>query len=311
MNKGLVVKSTGSWYIVKDDSGKMIPCKIKGKFRLKGIKTTNPLTVGDMVEFSVNSDGNEEIGFINKIEERKNYIIRKSTNLSKQAHLIAANIDYAFLVVTMRYPVTSLAFVDRFLATSEAYRIPTVLVFNKIDRYNNEQLAELEVAIHIYEKIGYKCIKTSTITGQGLDELKSMMTNKISVFSGHSGVGKSTMVNNIEPSLNLKTKEISLYHETGQHTTTFSEMFELNFGGYIIDTPGIKGFGILEMDKYEIGHYFPEIFEASTQCQFNNCTHTHEPNCAVKEAVYEAEIAESRYLNYLSLIEAEDEKYRT
>lgn len=310
MNKGLVIKSTGSWYTVKDNSGKIIPCKIKGKFRLKGIKTTNPLTVGDIVEFSVNSDGNEEIGFINKIEKRKNYIIRKSTNLSKQAHIIAANIDCAFLVITLHYPITSLAFINRFLVTSEAYRIPTTLVFNKVDKYNDEQLDELEAVISIYERIGYKCIKTSIITAEGLLELKEMMKNNISVFSGHSGVGKSTMVNSIEPSLKLRTKEISSYHETGQHTTTFSEMFELSFGGYIIDTPGIKGFGLLEMDKYEIGHYFPEIFEASTQCQFNNCTHTHEPNCAIKDAVYEGEIAESRYLTYLSLIEEEEEKYR-
>ncbi|MFV0555040.1 MAG: ribosome small subunit-dependent GTPase A [Mangrovibacterium sp.] len=308
MNKGLVIKSTGSWYHIKTESGAIIPCKIKGKFRMKGIRTTNPITVGDRVEFILKKDENEEIGLINKIEERRNYIIRKSTNLSKEAHIIAANVDCAFLVITLMQPTTSLAFIDRFLASAEAYRIPCTLVFNKVDIYNS--MEELESVIEIYEKIGYRCLKTSTKTGEGLEELKAMMQDNISVFSGHSGVGKSTLVNHVEPTLTLKTNIISEYHATGQHTTTFSEMFELSFGGYIIDTPGIKGFGVLEMDKYEVSHYFPEIFEVSSECQFNNCTHTHEPNCAVKQAVYEGEIAESRYYTYLSLVEDEDEKYR-
>ncbi|MFV0290268.1 MAG: ribosome small subunit-dependent GTPase A [Mangrovibacterium sp.] len=311
MNKGLVVKSTGSWYSVKEESGAIIPCKIKGTFRMKGIRTTNPITVGDRVEFILKKDENEVLGLINKIEERKNYIIRKSTNLSKQAHIIAANIDCAFLVVTLAQPVTSLAFIDRFLASAEAYRISCTLIFNKVDLYHEEQKDYLESVINLYERIGYTCLKTSTKTGEGLEQLKEMMRNKISVFSGHSGVGKSTLVNQIEPGLTLKTNEISEYHETGQHTTTFSEMFLLSFGGYIIDTPGIKGFGVVEMDRYELSHYFPEIFKLSGDCQFNNCTHTHEPNCAIKQAVYEGEIAESRYYTYLSLVEDEDEKYRS
>ncbi len=310
MNKGLVVKSTGSWYNVRTEQGEIIPCKIKGNFRLKGIRTTNPITVGDRVEFRFKKDENEDIGLITKIEERKNYIIRKSTNLSKQAHIIAANIDCAYLVVTLQSPTTSLAFVDRFLASAEAYRIPCTLVFNKVDCYDEAYLLQLEEAVQLYEGIGYRCLKTSTITGEGLDVLQKMMQNSISVFSGHSGVGKSTMVNKIEPSLNLRTKEVSNSRETGQHTTTFSEMFELSFGGYIIDTPGIKGFGMLEMDKYEISHYFPEIFAKSSSCQFNNCIHTHEPSCAVKEAVINGEIAESRYFNYLSLFDDEEDKYR-
>ncbi|MFV0365627.1 MAG: ribosome small subunit-dependent GTPase A [Mangrovibacterium sp.] len=311
MNKGIVIKSTGSWYQVKDESGAIVPCKIKGNFRMKGIRTTNPIAVGDRVEYILKKDENEEVGLISKIETRKNYIIRKSTNLSKQAHIIAANIDCAFLVITRSQPTTSLAFIDRFLASAEAYRIPCTLVFNKLDLYNAEALEELESVISIYESIDYRCLKTSTKTGEGIDELKEMMKNSISVFSGHSGVGKSTLVNHIEPGLTLKTNDISAYHETGQHTTTFSEMFDLSFGGYIIDTPGIKGFGVLEMDKYEVSHYFPEIFKVSSECQFNNCTHTHEPNCAVKQAVYEGEIAESRYYTYLSLVEDEDEKYRS
>lgn len=310
VNKGLVIKSTGSWYSVKEESGAIIRCKIKGKFRLKGIRTTNPIAVGDRVSFVLKKDENEEIGLINQIEARRNYIIRKSTNLSKQAQIIAANIDSAFLVITLVQPVTSLVFIDRFLASAEAYRIPCTLVFNKIDLYNLEQLDYLESIIALYESIGYRCLKTSTHTGEGITQLKEMMQHRISVFSGHSGVGKSTLVNQVEPGLQLKTNSISSYHETGQHTTTFSEMFDLSFGGYIIDTPGIKGFGVLEMDKYELSHYFPEIFRQSSACQFSNCTHTHEPNCAVKQAVYEGEIAESRYSTYLSLVEDEEEKYR-
>lgn len=313
MNTGIVIKSTGSWYTVKSSTGQIVNCKIKGKFRIEGIKSTNPIAVGDHVEFRLDDQEGEDtggpVGLITTIMDRKNYIVRKAINLSKQSHIIASNIDQAFLVVTINYPITTTTFVDRFLASAEAYRIPCTLIFNKIDRYSKEQLAHLEELIEIYSSIGYRCLKTSTKKNIGLDTLKEWMTNQVNVFSGHSGVGKSTLINKIEPSLNLKTKEISDYHQSGQHTTTFSEMFELSFGGYIIDTPGIKGFGMLDMEKSEIGHYFPEIFKRLEGCQYYNCTHTHEPGCEVKKAVIEKEIAESRYYSYLGLLEA-DEKYR-
>lgn len=313
MNKGIVIKSTGSWYSVKSENGQLFSCKIKGNFRIKDIKSTNPIAVGDHVLFRLDEtegdDAGKAVGLITEITDRKNYIIRKASNLSKQSHIIAANIDQAFLVVTMNYPITTPTFVDRFLASAEAYRIPCTLIFNKIDRFNREQTAHLNELIEVYENIGYRCLKTSTKKNIGLDTLKEWMTNKINVFSGHSGVGKSSLINKIEPDLNLKTKEISEYHLSGQHTTTFSEMFELSFGGYIIDTPGIKGYGMLDMEKWEIGHYFPEIFKRLENCQYYNCTHTHEPGCAVKKAVIENEIAESRYYSYLGLLEA-DEKYR-
>ena len=313
MNKGIVIKSTGSWYSVKSESGQTIECKIKGNFRIKDIKSTNPIAVGDHVEFRLDDqegdDTTKPVGLITEIADRKNYVVRKAPNLSKQSHIIAANIDQAFLVVTINYPITTPTFVDRFLASAEAYRIPCTLIFNKIDRFNKEQTAHLDELIEIYQGIGYRCLKTSTKKNIGLDTLKDWMTNNINVFSGHSGVGKSSLINKIEPGLNLKTKEISEYHLSGQHTTTFSEMFELSFGGYIIDTPGIKGFGMLDMEKSEIGHYFPEIFQRLEKCQYYNCTHTHEPGCAVKKAVIENEIAESRYYSYLGLLEA-DEKYR-
>ena len=313
MNRGIVIKSTGSWYSVKSESGQTIECKIKGNFRIKDIKSTNPIAVGDHVEFRLDDQEGDDtakpVGLITEIGERKNYIVRKAPNLSKQSHIIAANIDQAFLVVTINYPITTPTFIDRFLASAEAYRIPCTLIFNKIDRFNREQTAHLDELIEIYQGIGYRCLKTSTKKNIGLDTLKGWMTNKINVFSGHSGVGKSSLINKIEPTLNLKTKEISEYHLSGMHTTTFSEMFELSFGGYIIDTPGIKGFGMLDMEKSEIGHYFPEIFQRLEKCQYYNCTHTHEPGCAVKKAVIENEIAESRYYSYLGLLEA-DEKYR-
>lgn len=313
MNTGIVIKSTGSWYTVKSDNGQLIDCKIKGNFRIKDIKSTNPIAVGDQVAFRIDefdeADTNKKVGLITEIFDRKNYIVRKSPNLSKQSHIIAANIDQAFLVVTINYPITTPTFIDRFLASAEAYRIPCTLIFNKIDRFNPEQTAHLDSLIEIYENIGYRCLKTSTKKNIGLDTLKMWMTDKINVFSGHSGVGKSSLINRIEPTLNLKTKEISEYHLSGQHTTTFSEMYELSFGGYIIDTPGIKGFGMLDMEKPEIGHYFPEIFARLEKCQYYNCTHTHEPGCEVKRAVVENEIAESRYYSYLGLLES-DEKYR-
>jgi len=313
VNKGIVIKSTGSWYAVKSESGQIIDCKIKGNFRIKDIKSTNPIAVGDHVSYKIVEEETQEdgkaVGLITEIDDRKNYIVRKSPNLSKQSHIIAANIDQAFLVVTINYPVTTPAFIDRFLASAEAYRIPCTLIFNKVDRFNKEQTKHLDEMIDVYEQIGYRCLKTSTKKNIGLDTLKKWMSGKINVFSGHSGVGKSTLINTIEPGLNLKTKEISEYHLSGQHTTTFSEMFELSFGGYIIDTPGIKGFGMLDMEKTEIGHYFPEIFRRLENCQYYNCTHTHEPGCEVKKAVRDNEIAESRYYSYVGLLES-DEKYR-
>ncbi len=313
MKKGLVTKSTGSWYTVKDDQDIRYDCIIKGNLRIKGIKTTNPLAVGDWVEFEhlikESNDQKKNIGIIYRVLERKNYIIRRSQNLSKQAHIIAANIDLAFLIVTINYPVTTTTFIDRFLASAEAYRIPVVLVFNKIDIYSQEQLEIVDALIRIYHKIGYRCLQVSATENIGIEELKLIMKNKISVFNGHSGVGKSTIINTIQPGLNLSTRKISDYHETGKHTTTFSELFELDFGAYIIDTPGIKAFGMLEMEPWEISHYFPEIFKLSENCLYNNCSHTHEPGCAVKEAFENGEIAESRFISYLGLLEI-DQKYR-
>lgn len=313
MKKGLVIKSTGSWYVVKDTDGIFYECRIKGNLRIKGLKTTNPLAVGDWVDFDWlekdSQDQNRNMGLIYGVEERRNYIIRRSQNLSKQAHIIAANIDQAFLIITINYPVTTTTFIDRFLASAEAYRIPVVLVFNKTDRYDPLQTQKMMEYISIYEKIGYRCMQLSALEGSGMEELKAVMKDSISVFSGHSGVGKSTIINSIQPGLNLKTKEISDYHETGKHTTTFSELFELDLGGYIIDTPGIKAFGMLEMEPWEISHYFVEIFKISKNCQYNNCSHTHEPGCAVKEAYQKGEIAESRFISYLGLLET-DQKYR-
>ena len=313
MNKGIVIRSTGSWYTVKSEDGDKVECKIKGNFRLKDIKSTNPIAVGDHVEFKFIEQevdmNNKSNGLITNIIERKNYIIRKSPNLSKQSHIIASNIDQAFLVVTINFPITTTTFIDRFLVSAEAYRIPCTLIFNKIDRYNYEQNKQMDQLIELYEKIGYRCLKTSAKKNIGMDTLKGWMKNKTNVFNGHSGVGKSTLINTIESNLQLKTKEISDYHQTGKHTTTFSEMFELSFGGYIIDTPGIKGFGVLEMEKEEISHYFPEMFKLLKKCQYYNCTHTHEPACEVKNSVQEGEIAESRYFSYLGLLNMDD-KYR-
>ena len=313
MKEGLVIKSTGSWYTVEDENGDTFECKIKGKFRIKGIKNTNPVAVGDRVGFtlqSVSADENEaQVGLITSITERKNYIIRRSINLSKQAHIIAANIDQAVLVVTLNYPVTTTTFIDRFLASAEAYRIPVLIVFNKVDRYDREQTKRLHELKELYESIGYECLITSAKKRIGLEELKNALKDKTNVVNGHSGVGKSTLINILQPGLNLKTKEISDSHQTGKHTTTYSELFKLNFGGYIIDTPGIKAFGMLEMEPWEISHYFVEIFKISEKCQYNNCSHTHEPGCAVKEAVKNGEIAASRFTSYLGLLEGDD-KYR-
>ncbi len=313
MKKGLVIKSTGSWYTVEDENGELFECKIKGNFRIKDIKSTNPVAVGDRVEFTVANETDtktsQKIGLISAISERKNYIIRRSPNLSKQSHIIASNIDQAVLIVTLNFPITTTTFIDRYLASAEAYRIPVLLVFNKTDRYDNKQSTALKNMITVYESIGYTCLTTSARTNSGIETLKVAVQNKINVFNGHSGVGKSTLLNLIQPGLNLKTSEISDSHQTGKHTTTYSTLYKLNFGGYVIDTPGIKGFGMLEMEPWEISHYFPEIFRISEHCQYNNCSHTHEPGCAVKVAVEKGEIAVSRFTSYLGLLEGDD-KYR-
>jgi len=311
--KGLVVKSTGSWYTVEVENENLYECKIKGNFRIKDIKSTNPVAVGDHVNFLIQQDSNntssKKIGLISSISDRKNYIVRRSQNLSKQSHVIAANIDQAILVATLVYPVTSTTFIDRYLASAEAYNIPVLLVFNKSDLYNTEQDNQLESLISIYSRIGYKCIKSSVVSGNGLDELKEAIKSKINVINGNSGVGKSTLINYFEPRLKLRTTEVSESHKTGKHTTTYTTLYKLSFGGYIIDTPGIKAFGMLNMEPWEITHYFPEIFQFSQYCQYHNCLHTHEPGCAVKKAVAKGEIAESRIVSYLGLLE-KDDRYR-
>lgn len=306
---GLVIKNTGSWYVVKTDDGAEINCKIKGNFRLKGIRTTNPIAVGDLVTILPNADGT---AFITGIDTRKNYIIRRSSNLSKEAHIIAANVDQALLIVTLAHPVTSTTFVDRFLATAEAYRIPAVIVVNKIDLLCEDEDKEyLEAWSYLYRSIGYEVLEVSAETGEGLEKLNALLNGKITLLSGNSGVGKSTIINRIMPELNLRTAEISTTHDTGMHTTTFSEMFPLPHGGYLIDTPGVKGFGTIDFDRHEVAHFFPEIFEIAQDCRFGNCTHTHEPGCAVLDALEEARISQSRYHSYLSILEdSADDKYR-
>ncbi|MBT8375818.1 MAG: ribosome small subunit-dependent GTPase A [Bacteroidia bacterium] len=308
---GTVYKSTGSWYTVKTANGKIYECRIKGKFRLKGIKSTNPIAVGDIVKFEVETNNDLETGVINRIEERKNYIVRKSVNLSKQTHIIASNIDQVFLLITINNPMTLPAFIDRFLVTAEAYSIKTILLFNKMDAYDDESMLEAKYMASIYRKIGYECIGISAKTGKNIEKVKELMKAKVSMFAGHSGVGKSTLINTIEPTLNLKTKEISTQHMQGQHTTTFAEMFDLSFDAKIIDTPGIKGFGVVDMDKEEVGDYFPEFFELKKDCKFNNCLHLKEPKCAVKKALENDEVSYSRYRSYLQILEGEDENYRT
>jgi len=308
---GRVYKSTGSWYTVKTQLGEVYECRIKGKFRIKGIKSTNPIAVGDIVDFNLETNNNQVSGIIHNIHDRTNYIIRKSVNLSKQTHIISANIDQVFLIITINNPPTLTSFIDRFLVTANAYSIKAVLLFNKIDTYDEEILNEVKYLAHVYRKIGYECIGISAKTGKHIDKVKSLMRDKVSMFSGHSGVGKSTLVNAIEPSLNIKTKEISNLHMQGQHTTTFAEMFDLSFGAKIIDTPGIKGFGVVDMDREEVGDYFPEFFALKQDCKFNNCLHVQEPKCAVKKALDKGEIAYSRYRSYLQILEGEDEHYRT
>ncbi|MDE6354789.1 MAG: ribosome small subunit-dependent GTPase A [Prevotella sp.] len=305
---GLVVRNTGSWYTVKTDDGRMVDSKIKGNFRLKGIRSTNPVAVGDRVEIVENAEGT---AFITAISDRRNYIIRKSPNLSKQSHIIAANVDQAMLVVTVNRPQTSTTFIDRFLASAEAYRIPVVLVFNKTDLLTDEERHYQEMVIALYENIGYECREISAATGCGVDELKLMLAGRITVLSGNSGVGKSTLINSLLPGVNLRTAEISDAHNTGMHTTTFSEMLLLPDGGYIIDTPGIKGFGTFDIEPEELTGYFRDIFHFSKDCRFSNCTHRHEPGCAVLRALEDHYIAESRYQSYLSMLDDKDEnKYR-
>ena len=306
--KGIVTKSTGSWYTVSNESGERLDCRLKGKFRIKGIKSTNPVAVGDVVNYEF--EDKKDTGVIDKIFDRKNYIIRKSVNLSKQTHIIASNIDIAFLLVTINNPPTFTGFIDRFLATAEAYNIKAVLLFNKLDSYTDDELGQVAMLDAVYTDIGYKCIPISATKNINIDEVKALMKDKTTMFSGHSGVGKSTLINAIEPSLDLKTKEVSKQHNQGMHTTTFAEMFQLSFGGFIIDTPGIKGFGVVDFEKEQITDYFPEFFKLKSKCKFNNCLHINEPKCAVKEALENGEIAYSRYNSYLQMIEGDEEHYR-
>lgn len=306
--KGLVIRNTGSWYTVMTDDGRTVECKIKGNFRLKGIRSTNPVAVGDRVGIILNQEGT---AFINEIEDRRNYIIRKSSNLSKQSHIIAANVDQAFLVVTVNYPQTSTTFIDRFLASAEAYRVPVALVFNKTDLLSDDELHYQQMMIDLYENVGYQCLAVSALRDESMQKCLDYLKDKITLFSGNSGVGKSTLLNRLVPGAKLRTAEISDAHNTGIHTTTFSEMLPLEEGGWVIDTPGIKGFGTFNMEPGEICGYFKEIFRFSKNCRFSNCTHTHEPGCAVRKAVEEHYISESRYNSYLSMLADKDEnKYR-
>jgi ribosome biogenesis GTPase len=318
--KGLVIKNTGSWYTVLTDDGQLLDCKVKGNFRIKGIRSTNPLAVGDRVETCQQPTANSQqaTGWITAIEDRRNYIIRKSINLSKQSHILAANVDQAFLIVTITKPETSTTFIDRFLASAEAYRVPVILIFNKVDLLGQDELHYLQMMMELYKTIGYECRAISAETGEGVEELRPLLEGKITLLSGNSGVGKSTIINRLVPHANQRTADISDAHNTGMHTTTFSEMIPLTSHlspltskSWLIDTPGIKGFGTFDMEREELTSYFKEIFEFSKQCRFNNCTHTHEPGCAVLKAVEDHYIAQSRYQSYLSMLDDKDEnKYR-
>lgn len=309
--EALIIKNTGSWYVARTADGTEIDCKIKGNFRLKGIRSTNPIAVGDRVNISVNESGT---AFITDILPRKNYIIRRASNLSKESHILASNLDQALLIVTLFHPTTSLTFIDRFLATAEAYRVPAIIVINKIDLLTEpEDIELLDAVSYLYKSIGYKVVTTSAKTGDGIDALRSLLRGKTTLISGNSGVGKTTLINDLIPGLDLRTAAISEVHDTGTHTTTFSEMFQLpgDDGGYLIDTPGVRGFGTIEMDEYEASHFFPEIFKIGADCRFNNCTHTHEPHCAVIKALEDGLIAQSRYTSYLSILEdSNPDKYR-
>ncbi len=311
MTDGTVIRNTGSLYVVVTDDNREINCKIKGNFRLKGLRTTNPVAVGDRV--GISDSDSDSTAYISVIHPRKNYIIRRASNLSKEAHIIAANLSQACLIITLAQPATATTFIDRFLATAEAYRVPAVIIINKVDILtdNEEDMQLLEAVTYLYESIGYKVIHTSARTGKGLDELRATINGKTTLMSGNSGVGKSSLINRLIPGLDLRTAAISTTHQTGMHTTTFSEMFSLPGGGYIIDTPGVKGFGIIDFDRYEVAHFFPEIFKTSADCRYGNCTHTHEPGCAVLEAVADNHIAASRYASYMSILEdIYHEKYR-
>lgn len=305
---GTVIRSSGSVYGVRAADGTLVDCRVKGNFRLKGIRSTNPVAVGDHVRFDVREDGT---AYIVEILERKNYIVRKASNLSKQSHILASNLDLCFLIVTINHPATATTFIDRFLAAAEAYRVPVVLVFNKIDLYNETEREELEYLTALYESIGYRCVHTSATECSGIEELKAIMQGKVSLLAGNSGVGKSSIVNAIAPEIAARVGEISKTHDTGMHTTTYTEMFEFMPGSYIVDTPGVKGFGTYDMEVEEISHYFVEFFELSKECRYGNCTHTHEPGCAVLEALESGRLAPSRYQSYLSMLEDKDEgKYR-
>ncbi|MGP1481516.1 MAG: ribosome small subunit-dependent GTPase A [Hoylesella enoeca] len=306
--RGLVIKNTGSWYTVRTDDGQIVESKIKGNFRLKGIRSTNPVAVGDYVELIRNQEGT---AFISSIEERRNYIIRKASNLSKQSHILAANIDQVFLLVTVNYPQTNTVFIDRFLASAEAYRIPVCLIFNKTDILSAEEQHYQDMMVTLYDTIGYACHAISATSGMGIEGLKTLLRDKVTLLSGNSGVGKSTLINTLIPDVHLRTAEISDAHNTGIHTTTFSEMLAVPGGGYVIDTPGIKGFGTFDIEPAELTSYFKEIFHFSKECRFSNCTHTHEPGCAVRKAVEDHYIAQSRYQSYLNMLADKDEnKYR-
>ncbi|MBR6128473.1 MAG: ribosome small subunit-dependent GTPase A [Bacteroidaceae bacterium] len=307
--RGLIVRNTGSWYTVRTDDGGLFDCKVKGTFRLKGIRSTNPVAVGDVVTITPGADG--QTALIDGIEDRRNYIIRRASNLSKQSHIIAANVDMAALIVTIAHPETSTTFIDRFLASAEAYRVPVLIVFNKTDLYDDAERGQMQRLVSLYQDIGYRCVTCSAETGDGIDELRAELQGQTTLLSGNSGVGKSTLLNLLVPDADAKTAEISAAHDSGMHTTTFSQMFFLPQGGALIDTPGIKGFGTFDMEREEVSHYFREIFKASAECRFGNCTHTHEPGCAVLQAVAEGSIAESRFNSYLSMLEDKDEdKYR-
>lgn len=308
MEKGVVTKSTGSWYSVRTEEGEIYQCRLKGKFRIKGIKSTNPIAVGDYVRFEVAKD---DENVIVAIDDRRNYIIRKSINLSKQTHIIASNVDQALLISTINYPVTTTTFMDRFLVSARAYGIPVTIVFNKYDTYGDKEKEKLEELVEIYESIGYPCIIASAEDNLNIDKIAEVLKDKVTVLSGHSGVGKSTIINLIDKNLHLRTDDISDMHQQGKHTTTFAEMFFLKDGGSIIDTPGIRGYGLTNMDKEELYHFFPEIFKESHNCKYNNCTHIHEPLCAVIAAVEDGRISESRYNSYFSMFnEDENDKYR-
>lgn len=318
---GLVIKNTGSWYVVRTDDGQLFDCKVKGNFRLRGIRSTNPVAVGDRVEIreqGAGCKGQEEFFYITEIEDRRNYIIRKASNLSKQSHIIAANVDQAALVVTISHPETSTTFIDRFLASAEAYRVPVILIFNKTDIYDEADMRYMQAMTSLYESLGYTCLHCSASTGKGIDAIRQELQGKTTLLSGNSGVGKSTLINQLIPEANLRTAEISDAHDTGMHTTTFSEMIPLpgdseqsGASSWLIDTPGIKGFGTFDMERTEVAHYFREIFQIGQECRFGDCTHTNEPGCAVLQAVEEHRIAQSRYASYLSMLEDQDaEKYR-